>query len=154
MRFRTLGWSRTPKAIDGVDCRAGPDALPGLLGECDYVVSILPSTPQTVDLFDASLLARMKPEAVLINAGRGDLIVEAALLDALDNDRLAGAVLDVFRAEPLPAGDPLLAHPKVTVTPHVSGWHLDGGFEDVAENYRRLMDGSALLHEVDRAAGY
>jgi glyoxylate/hydroxypyruvate reductase A len=152
--FRVLGWSRTPKSIDGADCRAGLDALPGLLSACDYVVSILPATPETRDLFDAELMGHMKPGAVLINAGRGDLIVEAALIDALDGGWLGGAVLDTFRQEPLPPGHPFWRHPRVTVTPHVSGWHVDGGLEDVAENYRRLADGRPLLHEVDRAAGY
>ncbi|MCP5371590.1 MAG: glyoxylate/hydroxypyruvate reductase A [Hyphomicrobiales bacterium] len=152
--FRVMGWSRTAKAIDGVDCRHGGAALPQVLAACDYVVAVLPSTPATQDLFDAAMLAHMKPGAVLVNVGRGDLIVDDDLLAALDGDRLGGAVLDVFRTEPLPDGHPFWSHPKVTVTPHVSGWHLDGGFEDVAENYRRLLDGRPLLHEVDRAAGY
>ena len=152
--YRVLGWSRTPKTIEGVDCRAGNEALPQILGECDYVVSILPSTPQTTDLFDAPLIARMKTGAVLINVGRGDLIVEKALIAALDEGRLTGAVIDVFRKEPPPSNDPLWEHPKVVITPHVSGWHVDGGFEDVAENYRRLIDKRPLLHEVNRALGY
>jgi glyoxylate/hydroxypyruvate reductase A len=96
----------------------------------------------------------MKPGAVLVNVGRGDLIVDEALLASLDAGHLGGAVLDVFRTEPLPADHPFWRHPKVTVTPHVSGWHLTGGFDDVAENYRRLKDGRPLLHEVDRQAGY
>ena len=64
------------------------------------------------------------------------------------------AVLDVFREEPLPDTHPFWAHRKITVTPHVSGWHLDGGLEDVAENYRRILAGQKLLHQVDRQAGY
>ena len=152
--FRVLGWSRSQKEIEGVDCRAGPEALPGLLSECDYVASILPATPQTRDLFDAALFAAMKPGAVLINVGRGDLIVEQALLEALDKGGLGGAVLDTHREEPLPADHPFWRHPKITVTPHVAGWRIDGGPEDVAENYRRLTQGRPLLHEVDRDAGY
>jgi glyoxylate/hydroxypyruvate reductase A len=96
----------------------------------------------------------MKPGAWLINVGRGDLIVEADLLAALDGGRLAGAVLDVFRDEPLPRDHSFWSHPKITITPHVSGWRLTGGLEDVAENYRRLRDGRPLLHEIDRGAGY
>ena len=140
--------------MDGVDCRHGLDALPGVLAACDYVACVLPSTPETRDLFDAALFAAMKPDAVIINVGRGDLIVEDALLGALDDGHLGGAVLDVFRAEPLPPKHPFWTHPKITVTPHVSGWHLTGGLEDVAENYKRLAAGEPLLHEVDRAAGY
>ncbi len=157
--FQVLGWSRRPKRpsedrLAGVDCRSGPAALPGLLGESDYVVAVLPSTPETRNLLDARLLERFRKEAVLINVGRGDLVVEADLLAALDGGRLAGAVLDVFREEPLPPDHPFWRHAAVSVTPHVSGWHLDDGLEDVAENYRRLVAGRPLLHEVDREAGY
>lgn len=152
--FRTLGWSRTPKTINGVECRNGDDALASMLGEADIVASILPATPETHDLFDASLLGRMKPGALLINAGRGDLIVEDDLIAALEAGTPGHAVLDVFRTEPLPEGHAFWSHPKVTVTPHVSGWHLDDGLPDVAENYRRLTEGRPLLNEVDRGRGY
>jgi len=152
--FRVLGWSRSPKDIAGVDCRHGPAALAPLLGLCDYAISVLPATAATRGLFDAGILAAMKPGAWLINVGRGALIVEADLLAALDGGRLAGAVLDVFRDEPLPRDHSFWSHPKITITPHVSGWRLTGGLEDVAENYRRLRDGRPLLHEIDRGAGY
>lgn len=151
--FRVLGWSRTEKTIDGVDCRGGMDALPGLISECDFVCSILPSTPDTIDLFDANLLARMKPGAIIINAGRGDLIVDEDLIAALDNG-LGGAVLDVFRAEPLPADHPFWSHEKVIITPHVSGWHAEEASADIAENYKRMVEGRPLQNEVDRNAGY
>lgn len=152
--FKTLGWSRTRKTIPEVACHAGLDALNTVLGEADYVVSILPSTPETLDLFDRARFAVMKPTATLINAGRGDLIVEADLISALDADILGAAVLDVFRQEPLPPDHPFWAHDRITVTPHVSGWHIDDGLVAVAENYRRLGAGESLLHEVDRARGY
>ena len=152
--FRVLGWSRTPKSLDKVDCRAGDKALPELVAQCDYIVSILPSTPPTKELFDSELISRMKPGAVFINTGRGDVIVDDALVAALDSGRLGGAVLDVFRQEPLPPDHPFWGHPLITVTPHVSGWHVDENFTDVAENYRRLRDGRALLHEVERKLGY
>ncbi|WP_264212680.1 2-hydroxyacid dehydrogenase [Leisingera thetidis] len=154
MRFRVLGWSRSPKEIEGVDCRHGGAALPQMLAECDYVCSILPSTPATHGLMDAEMLAAMKPGAVLINAGRGDLVDETALLEALDTGTPGHAVLDVVNQEPLPADSPLWAHPQVTITPHVSGWHLGDALRDVAENYRRLEAGENLLHEVDRERGY
>ncbi len=152
--FRVLGWSRSSKSIAGVACSAGLDALPAMLAACDHVISVLPSTPDTRDLFDTQRFAQMKAGARLINVGRGDLIVEEDLLTALDGGHLAGAVLDVFRTEPLPPDHPFWAHEKITVTPHVSGWHLDDGLLDVAENYKRLIAGVPLLHEVDRNAGY
>jgi glyoxylate/hydroxypyruvate reductase A len=152
--FRVIGWSRGPKELPGIDCRHGPAALRGMLGECDFVCSVLPSTPETRDLADAGFFAAMKRGAMLINVGRGDLVVETDLVAALDSGHLAGAVLDVFRAEPLPPGHPFWLHPGITVTPHVSGWRVTGGLETVAANYRRLLAGEPLLHEVDRAAGY
>lgn len=152
--FEVKGWSRSPKEIDGVDCRHGYDALPGLLGECDFVCAILPSTTETVGLFDTKLLSAMRPGAQLLNAGRGDLIDETALMAALDADLLDRAILDVVSQEPLPSDNPLWTHPNVVVTPHVSGWHLGDALKDVAENYRRLSAGEQLLHEVDRDRGY
>lgn len=152
--FRVLGWSRSPKSIDGVDSRHGPDALKPMLGDCDYVCSVLPSTPMTRGLMNAETLAAMKPGSTLINVGRGDLVDEGALLAALDAGRPAHAVLDVVSQEPLPADNPLWTHPGVTLTPHVSGWHMDGSFDDVADNWRRLQSGTPLLNEVDRGAGY
>ncbi|WP_171210980.1 glyoxylate/hydroxypyruvate reductase A [Ruegeria sp. HKCCA5426] len=152
--FNVMGWSRSPKQLDGVTCLHGDAALPDLLGQCDHVCAILPSTPQTIGLFDAEMLAAMKPGSQLLNAGRGDLIDETALISALDKGTLGHAVLDVASTEPLPSQSPLWAHPNVMITPHVSGWHLGEALGDVAENFQRLTDGKPLLHEVDRARGY
>jgi len=152
--FQVVGWSRSPKSIEGIDCRHGLEELTGVIARSDFVVGILPSTPTTRGLFDGDRFAAMKPGSMLVNVGRGDLIIEQDLLRALDLRYLAGAVLDVHRIEPLPQGHPFWRHPKITITPHVSGWHLTGGLEDVAENYRRLIAGLSLLHEVNRAAGY
>lgn len=154
MGFRVLGWSRSPKSLPGIDCRFGAEALAPMLAECDHVAAILPSTHRTRGLFDAALLAQMKPGATLLNAGRGDLIDEEALVAALDTGTPGHAVLDVTATEPLPIDSPLWAHPQVTITPHVSGWHLGDALRDVAENYRRLHAGGPLLHEVDRKEGY
>ncbi len=152
--FNVMGWSRSPKQLDGVTCLHGDAALPELLGQCDHVCAILPSTPQTIGLFDAKMLATMKPGSQLLNAGRGDLIDETALISALDKGTPGHAVLDVTCTEPLPADSPLWAHPNVMITPHVSGWHLGEALGDVAENFKRLTDGKPLLHEVDRMRGY
>ena len=152
--FQVMGWSRSPKDLDGVTCLHGDEALPGLLAQCDHVCAILPSTPQTIGLFDEQMLSAMKPDSQLLNAGRGDLIDEAALIAALDRGTPGHAVLDVTSTEPLPASSPLWQHPGVTITPHVSGWHLGEALADVAENFQRLSTGAPLLHEVDRARGY
>ncbi len=153
LAFHVIGWSRTAKAIDGVDCRWGLDAINGVLAECDYVICILPSTTDTFNLFDRHRFKSMKPGATIINIGRGTLIVEQDLIEALDNNCLAHAVLDVFQQEPLSEDSPLWAHPAVTITPHISGWHLQG-LEVVADNYHALSNGSPLIHEVSRKLGY
>ncbi len=152
--FKVIGYSRSPKYIEGIACHHGADELLPMLAECDYVASVLPSTPETRGLVNREFLASMKEGAVLINVGRGDLVIEKDLLKSLDAGHLGHAVLDVVSAELLPEDNPLWSHPKVTVTPHVSGWHLGDALKDVAENYRRLKDGTPLLHEVNRARGY
>ena len=90
-----------------------------MLGECDYVASVLPSTPETRGLVNREFLASMRKGAVLINVGRGDLVIEKDLLANLDTDHLGGVVLDVVSTEPLPQDSPLWNQPKITVTPHV-----------------------------------
>lgn len=152
--FRVIGWSRSPRALPGVETRAGAEALDPLLAEADYVVAALPSTAETANLFDAARLAKMKPGSALLNMGRGDLVVEAALLAALDAGRPAHAVLDVARVEPLSPESPLWRHPAITLTPHVSGRNTGDSMAATAENFRRLAEGAALLDEVDRARGY
>ncbi|MFT6459276.1 2-hydroxyacid dehydrogenase [Pseudophaeobacter arcticus] len=152
--FEVHGWSRSAKEMQGVTCHHGAAALEPMLGICDYICAILPSTGETCGLINAQTLAAMKPGATFINAGRGDLVDEAALIADLDRGHLGHAVLDVFCTEPLPAQDPLWSHPQVTITPHVSGWHLGEALQDVVENFRRLSLGEDLLHAVDRQRGY
>lgn len=152
--FNVTGWSRTSKNLDGVTCLNGNSKLAEVLGRADYVVSILPSTPETVNLFDLDLFMRMKPGSMIINVGRGTLIVEQDLIAALDQGLLRHAVLDVFQHEPLPAGSPLWHHRGITITPHVSGWDLDDALRAVSENFNRLAAAQPLLHEIDRLSGY
>ncbi len=153
-RFKVTGWSRTKKSLPGVECYFGEKQFSTLLKTADYVVSVLPSTPDTVNLFNDEVFALMKPGAVIINCGRGDLINEVDLIQALDNGLLGAAILDVMQIEPLPVNSPMWRHPKIVLTPHVSGWHLGNGIDDIAENLRRLDNGEALLHLVDRKRGY
>ncbi len=152
--FEVIGWSRRLKQIDSVRCYAGNEQLPTVLGEADYVVSILPSTPETENLFNSQTFAMMKPSAFLINVGRGTLVDEDQLMQSLDEGLLAGAVLDVMKTEPLPESSPMWRHPKIILAPHVSGWHLGDAVTDIAENYRRLKSGEPLLNQVNRELGY
>jgi len=153
-KVRTMGWSRSQKALDRIATFHGKDGLVTALGQADFVIGILPSTPETHGLINAETLAATKPGAVIINAGRGDLIDDDALLQALESGHLGGAFLDVFNTEPLPVDHAFWAHPKVQITPHVSGFSIADGIPDIAENYRRLMAGEPLLREIDREKGY
>jgi len=131
--FRAAGWSRTQKDIPGVECFAGTKGLQQVLEISDYVVAVLPTTAETNGLFNAGLFEQFKRGSVFINIGRGNQVNEADLIDALDCGHLSAAVLDVCVTEPLPEGDPLWTHPKVQITPHVSGWHSYVA-ADLAEN--------------------
>jgi glyoxylate/hydroxypyruvate reductase A len=152
--YRVNGWSRGPHDLPGVSCYHGRDQLAACLALCDYVVCVLPETIETRDIIDAGTLGLMKRGACFINVGRGRLVVESDLLAALDSGQLSDAVLDVFRTEPLPPESPLWSHPKVTVTPHEAGGMPQGSLAQVAENYRRLVDGQPLINIADPERGY
>lgn len=153
--FRVSGWSRSPRAMARVTCRTGTEGLAETLAESEILVLLLPDTAATRDILDAGNLARLPRGAVVINAGRGTLVDETALLAALDAGRLSHATLDVFRTEPLPPAHPFWSHPRVTVTPHVAAaTRPETAAPIVAENLRRAEAGEPLRFLVDRAAGY
>lgn len=154
MGFLVLGWSKTEKSIAGVQNYCGLDEIDHILSQSDYIICILPSTMETTDLISWERLSKVKPGSMLINVGRGTLISEPDLIDALDNGPLSHAVLDVFKTEPLPEDHPFWNHPKITITPHASGWRLDDGISVVADNYQNLVNNRPLIHEVDRNSGY
>jgi phosphoglycerate dehydrogenase-like enzyme len=135
----------------------GPDALHEILAESDFVVLAAPLTPETQNMMNGEALAAMKPGAWLINVARGGLVDERALLGALGDGRIGGAVLDTFREEPLPPASPFYDLPNVIVTPHTSwssGRVLDRSVELFCDNLRRYAAGEPLLNVVDPAAGY
>lgn len=153
--FAVRGWSRTPRTIPGVDCRAGAAALPGLLATSDILVVLLPLTAATTGLLDAARLAMLPRGARVINVARGPVMDEAALVAALRSGQLAGATLDVFHTEPLPPDHPLWALENVLVTPHVAAVASPASAAgQVAENIRRLRSGAPPLHQVDLGRGY
>jgi glyoxylate/hydroxypyruvate reductase A len=155
LRFDVAGWSRTPKALPGLTCLHGPEGLAALLARSEILVGLLPRTPETENLLDAGRLAQLPRGARLINAGRGELIDDAALLAALDAGRIAHATLDVFREEPLPADHPFRRHPKVTVTPHVaSATRPETAAQAVIDQITRGESGKPFLNIVDRRLGY
>jgi phosphoglycerate dehydrogenase-like enzyme len=140
----------------GVDL-AGPEAFGEVVSASDFVVLAVPLTPETEDLVDDRVLALMKRTAWLVNISRGRLIVERALLRALREGTIGGAILDTFREEPLQPDSPFYGLPNVIVTPHTSwssGRVLDATVELFAENLRRYAAGDPLLNTVDPGAGY
>jgi phosphoglycerate dehydrogenase-like enzyme len=140
-----------------LDRVGGPEALPDLLAESDFVVLAAPLTPETENMIDARALDAMKPGAWLINVARGRLVDERALLAALRDGRIGGAILDTFREEPLAPTSPFYDLPNVIVTPHTSwssGRVLDRSVELFCDNLRRYAAGEPLLNVVDPNAGY
>src|SRR5262252_6431504 len=160
MRFGypVAGWSRRLRAIGGIESFAGAAQLDAFLARTHVLVNALPLTPHTENLLDRNAFARVPRGAHVINVGRGGTIVDADLLAALDDGQLASATLDVFRVEPLPANHPFWSHPKVTVTPHLSGPTPYGpAAEQIAQALLQLEHGVEardLPGFVDRAAGY
>ncbi len=140
-----------------LDRVGGPEALPELLAESDFVVLAAPLTPETENMIDGRALEAMKPGAWLINVARGRLVDERALVAALREGRIGGAVLDTFREEPLAPTSPFYDLPNVIVTPHTSwssGRVLDRSVELFCDNLRRYAAGEPLLNVVDPSAGY
>lgn len=163
--FPVLGWSRSAKTLDGVDCRHGGAGLDAVLSRAKTLVTLLPDTAETRGLLDAKRLAQLPEGASVINPGRGALIDEPALLDALGDAQddtqddaapghLRGALLDVFNEEPLPAKSPLWQHPRVVITPHMSApTPLDGAIDQVIR-YLRAFEAGETLATVNPSAGY
>ena len=152
--FVTYGFSRSPKQIEGVQSYSG-DQLETCLADLDVLVNLLPVTPETESILDAGLFDKMKKGAFLINVARGNHLVTNDLLNALDQGQLTGALLDVFRTEPLPKDSPLWTHPKVMITPHVASVTTpDSALALLESNIQRLIEEEDLQHQVDRAAGY
>lgn len=156
--FPVHGWSRSPKSFDGIVCHHGDEGLIELLGQVRTLVLLLPGTNSTRHIIDARALAALPEGASLINPGRGSLIDEAALLDALgegeSEGRLRGALLDAFPEEPLPEASPLWRHPRIWVTPHMAGpTPLSEAVDQVAEAIRAFEAGDEV-ESIDPEAGY
>jgi glyoxylate/hydroxypyruvate reductase A len=153
--FRLVGWSRTPRDVPGVTTYAGDAELARVLAQSNVLVCLLPSTPATVNLLDARRLAMLPRGAHVVNVARGELVVDADLVAAIDAGHLGGATLDVFRTEPLPPEHPFWNHRAIVVTPHVSAVTLvTQSIAQVVDKIRRLERGEAVGGVVERERGY
>jgi glyoxylate/hydroxypyruvate reductase A len=155
LNFKVSGWSRSAKHVSGIRSHHGSEGLAEILQSSDILILLLPLTAATENILNSSALALLKRGAVVLNPGRGALIDDQALLEALNSGQISHATLDVFRNEPLPKNDPYWAHPNVTVTPHIaSETRAESSSEIIAENIRRSEAGEELKFLVDRKAGY
>lgn len=153
--IRLLGIASHPRPLAPFTQVCGLDDLPCLVGEADYVINLLPDTARTRDIYDAKLFARCKPSALFINAGRGVAVVDADLVTALERGQLAGAVIDVCRKEPLPAGHPFWHAPRLLLTGH-SAAPTDPRLlvQLFVDNLARWRGGDALRGRIDFVRGY
>jgi phosphoglycerate dehydrogenase-like enzyme len=153
--MKTIGLNTSGAPADGFDETFGPNERRNFLQRGDYVVSVLPSTPETRGCLNRALLEDLKPGVVLMNLGRGDAVVEEDLLIVLRQRQIKAVVLDVFSVEPLPKDSPLWDEPNLYLTPHVSGYSISQEiFRIFADNYRRFMAGNQLRYLVDFKRGY
>lgn len=153
--FPVIGWRRTPVTVADIETYSGAEALPEFLAKSHILVCMLPLTSKTRGILNATTFAQLPEAAYVISVARGAHLVEADLLEALDSRHLAGACLDVFQTEPLPAHSPLWRHPRVTVTPHIASLtNPRAVVPQMVANYRRVMAGERPHQLVDVERGY
>jgi D-2-hydroxyacid dehydrogenase (NADP+) len=148
---------RSQEPMEGVDQLFPPDQLHRMIADADHVAITLPSTPRTQGLFGTAEFEAMKNSAIIYNIGRGDIIKQDELIDALNNGLIAGAGLDVTTPEPLNEDSPLWDTPGVFITPHYSGstpHYWDNGIEILARVIRGIRNDEPVFNEVDKREGY
>jgi phosphoglycerate dehydrogenase-like enzyme len=155
--MRVIGTRRRPEPMPNVAEVLPPERTPDVLAQSDFVLLLLPATPETDNFINTARLAMMKPGAWLLNFGRGHVIKDDDLVAAVKAKKIAGAMLDVFRQEPLPADHPFWTTEGIIVLPHIGGPHpqrdrVVGRL--FADNLGRFLDGKPLREVVDRKAGY
>ena len=153
--FPVMGWSRSAKSIPGIQCFSGEAGFNDFLAASRFLVCLLPLTPDTENVMCHYTLSRLQPGGYVINVARGHHLVDDDLIALLDSGHLAGATLDVFRTEPLPAAHPFWQHPKITVTPHTSARTLrEESIAQIAGKIAALQTGKPVVGIVDPVRGY
>ena len=153
--FPVRGWSRTPKALEGVTGYAGAEQLHEFLAATRILVCLLPLTDDTQGIMNRDTLSRLLSGGYVINVARGAHLVDEDLLALLDSGHLAGAMLDVFRTEPLPAQHAFWRHPKISLTPHTSARTLRShSVAQIAAKIESMQGGQSVAGLVNRQQGY
>jgi glyoxylate/hydroxypyruvate reductase A len=155
LNYSLAGWSASPKHVPGVTCFHGADGLAPFLSQTDILVCLLPLTPATRGILNASTFAQLPKGACVVNCARGGHLIEEDLIASLDAGHLRGATLDVFQTEPLPDNSALWTHPNVVVTPHAAAMTDPASFmRGVADTIGRMERGLSPENVVDFARGY
>lgn len=153
--FRVIAWTRTSAREARVPVFVGESQKDDFLAQSNYLVCLLPFTAETKGTLDHASLRKLPKDSFMVNVARGGIVVEDDLLALVDEGHLAGAALDVFASEPLPANSPFWHHERILVTPHVAAQPTVGPVvEQFLENLQRLAQGQPLLNQVDRSVGY
>jgi glyoxylate/hydroxypyruvate reductase A len=153
--FPVNGFSRSPKDLPGIRCFHGPQGLPEFLAATRVLVNLMPLTPETENILNQSTLSQLQQGGYVINVARGKHLVDEDLLALIDSGHLAGAALDVFRTEPLPADHVFWQHPKITVTPHTSARTLrEESIAQIVGKMQALQRGEPINGVVDHQRGY
>ncbi|MFN7861809.1 MAG: 2-hydroxyacid dehydrogenase [Curvibacter sp.] len=153
--FPVMGWSRSPRQVEGVRCHAGVQEFDAFLAETRVLVCLLPLTDETRGILNRRTLSRLRPGGYLINVARGGHLVEEDLIPLIDSGQLAGAALDVFQQEPPPTSHPFWRHPRITVTPHTAARTLrDESVTQIAGKIQRLEQDLPIAGIVDPSKGY
>lgn len=157
-QMKTIGISKTGSSKPHFDETYSVEQMKEMLAEADFVVAVLPSTPDTQYLLKADHFKTMPDHTVFLNMGRGDLVATDVIMKAVNDAQIAHAVLDVFETEPLPENHPLWETEKITITPHISGvspHYIPRGFELFEENLQAFISGRAeLTNKIDPKRGY
>lgn len=155
INFAVRGWSRKPKTVAGIECFHGREKLELFLSKCQAIICLLPLTPQTKGILCHETFSTLPSGAYIINVGRGQHLVEADLLSALDSGQIAGACLDVFDTEPLPIDHPFWSDSRIIVTPHIAAPGLPKEVADrVLDTIDCSLEGRPLEYLIDRDRGY
>lgn len=153
--LRVSTWSRTPKNMTGIKTFFGAEQFNEFLTQTKVLINLLPLTPETENILNRDLFYTLPKGAYIINVARGNHLVEQDLIAALGDDQIAGACLDVFRTEPLPADHPFWRHPKIIISPHnASVTNPRSVAPQILDNYYRALKHEPLLNLVDPKQGY